>query len=240
LTTLDTRFTDNQLDWQKRFGDAESDRRSRFEAQVVEFDKRSESARVDFVEVLSQETGKVEALEAKAREVLGTSAAAAVVGSYQREAETQRKAADFWRYVTAGTLAVALTLAVCIFEFNRPEAVSDIWQLIAAYSPRTAILAIAGPAATYAGRQSSAHRRREADARRLENELSTFRPFIVELDPDVRQDLTRKATDKFFRGQQNSAPDSIVDDVPPLAPQTTVNRALDTVRNFIGPPEAPR
>jgi len=61
------------------------------------------------------------------------------------------------------------------------------------------VLALAGLWG-YAARESSRHRRREANAERLATELTSFRPFLAELAVDKRNDLVEKATGRYFKG----------------------------------------
>ena len=59
-----------------------------------------------------------------------------------------------------------------------------------------AVLALAG----FAMRESGQHRSRETETKRLANELTTFRPFLAELDEDDRNQLVQEASLRYFPG----------------------------------------
>ncbi|MBM2826825.1 MAG: hypothetical protein HW403_889, partial [Dehalococcoidia bacterium] len=125
-------------------------------------------------------------------------------GAYLNDAQNQRGQADLLRvvsFVLGGVAAVFGYFSLLQLQLGPDaEVVTRIYQ----YAARTGILVLLVSFAVYAGRESSKHRSRENESKRLANQLSTFRPFLAELDSASRDDLVKGASERYFPGYDGS------------------------------------
>ncbi|HEY5626143.1 MAG TPA: hypothetical protein VIT93_06615, partial [Dehalococcoidia bacterium] len=141
--------------------------------------------------------------EARATEILGSTAASVAAGAYVTEAEDQRKQADVWRViaVSVGLAFLAATVGTTIWS---PPGSDLAWRELAIFgAERLPGGLILGTIFGYAFKQSGSHRHREETARKLAMELSTFRPFLAELPDDKQQEAITDAAIRYFPGQKS-------------------------------------
>lgn len=145
----------------------------------------------------------LEGYHEEARNIVAIRAGAGVAGSYVNVAKEQLKRADFWRWV-------ALFLLIAVFASVIGTAVSSplgndnvsAEDFVEYGLTRVPIVLTLAGLWGYAARESSRHRRREANAERLATELTSFRPFLAELTVEKRNDLVEKATARYFKGHE--------------------------------------
>ena len=145
--------------------------------------------------------GGLEGYHEEARNIVAIKAAEGVVGSYINVAKEQLKQANFWRWVALLLLGAIFASVVYTARYsplgNDNVSTEDFIEYGLTRVPIT--LTLAGLWG-YAARESSRHRRREANAERLATELTSFRPFLAELTVEKRNDLVEKATARYFKG----------------------------------------
>ncbi|MDP2326659.1 MAG: hypothetical protein Q8M79_01060 [Dehalococcoidia bacterium] len=201
FSAIESRFTDGEVDRERRFGEEEKKRQTAADARLQAIRASAVELATTTRDAINTLMAELEEIRGEARETLGLTGAASTFGAYSAEATRQRGAADRWRRISVGALIAALTLATWAFFENHVPARAGFWEFLAVYTPRTAMLAVTLGAATYAARQSARHRQREESATRLANELSTFHPFIAALPPEEQTSLRRWMTQRLFRGQ---------------------------------------
>lgn len=112
-------------------------------------------------------------------------------GFYQKEANSQKEAADTWRWIAVGLSLVAIAIAIYIIASHDTATSGEmVGKIVAAIS--------AGGIAAYAAKQSGDHRRREEAARRTELELVAFAPFVEGLDEAQRLALRKEVAQRLF------------------------------------------
>lgn len=117
-------------------------------------------------------------------------------GHYQQNAVEQREVADKWRraavWASVATVAVAVTVVVMGIFADDPK-----WYEVVSQAGVTVTVA---SIATYLGRQSLSHRRREEQYRALELELATLDPFLNSLEPTERNQIKALLAKRYFAG----------------------------------------
>ena len=146
---------------------------------------------------------KLESYHEEARNIVAIRAAAGVTGSYINVAAEQLKQANFWRWVALGLLvavfgSLVVTAVWSPLRNDNPSAEDFVEYALTRVPVVLALTGLWG----YAARESSRHRRREANAERLASELTSFRPFLAELPSEKRNDLVEKATVRYFKGHE--------------------------------------
>lgn len=144
----------------------------------------------------------------RVNQILGVTAASSAAGSFMQEAVEQRHEANFWRWGAVGAWVVAIGLGA----WSAHDVVANVEglttpELTALAAVRTAFAGLVLTAAVWVSRQGAHHRERELTARKLASELTAFRPFIAELDPEARSNQVKAASERFFPGPPESSSD---------------------------------
>jgi hypothetical protein len=188
-------------EYQRQFVQAEAERRQEFETVQDELNGRAADLVAEFTVASHEEIRRLteirEQAEAHADAVANTGTATA----FGKDASRERKAADLWRYVaiTLGLLAAAVAGILLLwrpFETGSLSAPSVVG--------RVTVALVLGALATYAGNQSSQHRHRDIRSRRLELELTAFRPFIEGLDETTKARLRTDFVERLFKGAEGT------------------------------------
>lgn len=216
LNEWETEFTTNQKERLDGFAEAQTSRNTKFEEWFAPFQKetaaKAEETIVsrattlsEFFEVFKKDTEDMR-LDAENRhkqilELHGLVAGDGVVAGYVDNAESEKKQANFWRWVAIGFIAAtALWLGVTYFtDVNSALNAGEILARMARIVPLTAVF-IYG--AVYASKQSSFHRNNEKQTRWFALEVKAIDPFIAALDSTQQKELKVILTDRLF-GQNN-------------------------------------
>lgn len=132
-------------------------------------------------------------LQSDAEEVVGAIGSTGMTGGFQKYANEQREQADKWRVVAACSLGFLVVLTTISLFFWGSEDIGSGHTV-----GRVLLSASLGALAAYAGNQSSAHRRREREARRFELEVAAFDPYIALLPEDRRNEVKVEMARKIF------------------------------------------
>ena len=95
---------------------------------------------------------------------------------------------------------------------------------------------IAGAVATIAGfaiKQSGHHRSRGDESKRLANQLSTFRPFLAEIDEVERNALVKEASERYFPGYDGRhTVEALTELIKDVKSTSDEKRVVDMLMNF--------
>jgi hypothetical protein len=138
--------------------------------------------------------------EAMANAILGITSARRTAEAYKNDADQQEKRADQWQIAGVVSLALTALTALILPIYLGPGAGASWQDWLAFYALKGPFLGAFTALSVYALRQSSQHREREKDGRRLQNELTIFRPFIAELPEEEQAILVRQAVERYFPG----------------------------------------
>jgi hypothetical protein len=122
-----------------------------------------------------------------------------VTGNYQQIAESEKKQANLWRWLTVANFAIGISVAVATFCRYWNEPVTGVNAASIAVRLLYAI-AITAPA-WYTARESARHRTNSDRAKQTELELASIGPFI-ELMPDDKKNAIREELTKRYFGRE--------------------------------------
>ena len=197
-------------DQQTTFGRSESERSRSFESQQrrqnAEFGSMVEGLNRDSGEILGElrtnAEGILEEMKGhldRTEKILGVTATENVAGAWMKEATRQARVANVLRAVAASFAIAAVVIIVWFFQ-DFENAGSSLAGNVTFNVTRISVLLLLSGTAFLLFGQSNHHRDRERDARSIENQLKTFRPFIGELDESTQHQLIRQASLRFFPG----------------------------------------
>ncbi len=213
-----TEFTMSQTDRLENFADAQATRSKEFERWFAPFQKgtAAKAEKIidlrattlsEFYESFKKDTDEMR-LDAENRhkqilELHGLVAGDGVVAGYVNNAESEKKQANFWRWVAIAFIAAtAVWLGVTYFtDASSGLNAGEILARMARIVPLTAVF-IYG--AVYASKQSSFHRNNEKQTRWFALEVKAIDPFIAALDSTQQKELKVVLTDRIF-GQNNGS-----------------------------------
>lgn len=193
LSRTNDQFSRSEREWSDTYSESQNQRQNDFQSLVDE--QRNEGkALIDYL----QETAS------KAGQILGVTAASVTADAYLKEADSQKAQADKWRWGAVIAFIVAGGLGVALLIWPGMANDSLLSNVIRFYITRlTVVLGVVG-LGIYLVKESGQHRKREHENRRLSNELTTFRPFLSEMTDEDRNELVKKASDRYFPGNIES------------------------------------
>jgi len=181
-----------------------SEHQEQFTTEQSDREQRFKEAR-DALEQNAQETlDSLTEIEEKAKRHLGVIGVVGMSAGYQEVADKEEKAANIWRLVAAGAVGAAIALNVALiaaiafgwlqesFEWDRqvPRVLATISFLVLA---------------SYAGVESSRHRKRQEVNRQIEKELASLDPYLALFTDDENKEIRKEKFDRFFHGTRRAA-----------------------------------
>lgn len=129
-------------------------------------------------------------------DLYGLVASNSVASGYLKNAEDEKKQADFWRWGTIVFIALTALWLIASYIVNY---MNFSWERVIATIPVTGILIFG---AVYSSKQSSLHRQNEKRTRWFSLEMKAIGPFIESLPEEERNNLKSKISERLF-GQQH-------------------------------------
>lgn len=208
LVTIRTASASVSTEQQTAFTKAEADRSTKFNELLTSQQKElgtalatleeqtTASAEEILIKVSAEETKAGEARK-RVEEIEGMIGEKALIGDYSKNAATERKTADYWRYGAVVSILAAIVIA-SRFAINVSS--ETTWQFVVA---KTLIVLSLGGLAGYAGRQSSEHRTAQRNAERMALQLKAIKPYLLDMDDKIERDkLLVSIADKLFGNSQ--------------------------------------
>ncbi len=180
----------------KRRDDALSEFERSADARLVELDRAFDGKREALDEESAQILTSLREQETTARELVDLVATSSTAGAYGNEAGEQRSVADRLRRLALVTFGGAVVLAMLITAWALRYGL-DPWLLAAKAGLIVLMVSVAG----YLSRQSSHHREREVQARRLYLQLTAFGPFAAPLGEDRGRGARVDFMERVFVGE---------------------------------------
>lgn len=203
-------------EFQKQFSQAESGRATEFASANQRFQKEFESQTSQLkndVEVAEEKRvaewstfmkGSKEASEnfmsffqqrqTEVNEIFGAIGSAALSGHFARTADHDGRAANVLRWAALGFMGLMIVVGGISFYQSLMYPVAD-WRVFLFRLGTIFVIAIP---AVYAAQESSKHRKREQQNRKLQVELASIDAYLVQLPESKRHELKEKLTEKFF------------------------------------------
>jgi archaellum component FlaC len=197
-----TQFISDQTDRSKAFSEIltklSSDLQQKIDSLITEARAQIEGVQQEG----AQAVRTLQDFEDQARNIVAVTAASGVAGSYVAVAREQPRQANLWRWIALILLVLVFVSVSASTLIHSPLGAGNLSaQDFAEYGLTRIpiVLALTGLWG-YAARESSRHRRREAEAERLATELTSFRPFLAELPRDQQQEIVKEASRRYFKG----------------------------------------
>jgi hypothetical protein len=130
--------------------------------------------------------------EEKAKELVQIIGNIGVTGNYQKSAEKEGDAANFWRGVTVVVFIIAIVVGIwTLYEYGEKPSLE-----VALIRMLFAVVITFG--AVYTGRESARHRTNSDNAKRVELELASLGPYLDTLPKDKQDELKEKLAPRYF------------------------------------------
>ena len=201
-TRMDTLIT-QQLE---TFGNAQQTRGQEFTSFIddreSDFDNAQSEQESKFEELYQQVTQagqeQIDNLKADcehAKEIVGIIGNVGVTGEYQKVANQEKNMANIFRwFAMACFIGMLVTMFFILQESFKTE--SCDWTMVLF---RVLFATIILVPALYCARESTKHRKREQENRKLELELASISPFLEKLnDPAAAKEILKKLAPEYF------------------------------------------
>lgn len=243
LTTWQSEHTAAQSERAEAYSKAQIERGTKFDEALREWRAKSETEIKDIsakhTEKLQtafdkyQNDAEIRIADMKAKheailEIHGLVGTDGVAGGYQKGATDELKAANFWRWVSMGALAVAAIwiLVKYFMGFDLTPSGEVNWAEVVTAASLTLILL---GAAGYAARQSKLHRETEQHMRWFALEIKAIDPFLSSLPSEQQNELKNQLSQKLF-GQNRLTADKSEGSVDPAAFKSITDAVLSIIK----------
>lgn len=192
-TQYQQQFLDAQETRQSEFNTALEKQQEAFEERLAEAIEQGESS----VSALQQSGNKIlenmQTANEKAERLLEAIGKTGTTFKYREWGNEQKTQANFWRWVTAGSLLAIVAIGIW-FLWGATETDLDATTSVG----KLFISIPLGVLAAYAARQSHQHREREHAARELELDMAALDPFIALLDETEQKEIKSEMARRLF------------------------------------------
>ncbi|MEH7126293.1 hypothetical protein V7127_24085 [Bacillus sp. JJ1773] len=186
-------FKELEKEWEEIFKDTFENVESALGQKLIEFQNKENDLEEEFTTRSEQYLETLEEYKNKAAKVLNIISNTSMAGGYKQVADQEQSSRKFWRFITMS--AMILLIFAALYSFISPIGDNSIWTEIAKrLSVAAALAAVVG----YASRQAKIHLDAERLYRRMELELTSLSPYLVELGDDERKEIMAKMAEKFF------------------------------------------
>lgn len=205
---------------QNAFTAAQTERQEAF-SRLLEEKRTETSAAVDRMRVsLAEELDKakeqvaddleiVEGHKERVEEILNLVGEEALVGTYSKNADSEKKSADIWRIVSV--VALLLTAGAGIWLVATAKGSGSFqWD---EFLSKLVLAIPAGGLAAYAARQSSEHRHAQREVAHMALQLAALKPYLHDLNEPADRDklLIEIARRLFGQPRSESKADDTID-----------------------------
>jgi hypothetical protein len=139
----------------------------------------------------------------EAEKVVGVITDTGMVGGYQRIANSEKRAAVFWRTIAFLSLCILVGFAIALFFVT----LKDTFKVTPTLTLTRGFVAVAvAILAGYAARQADKHERAQRRHRKMELELASIAPFLHEFPEDEARKIKTELAMKMFAQQESEGP----------------------------------
>jgi hypothetical protein len=201
-------YDQREVDWAEKFKTFSEDATKAYDQFLAGSTQREKDLQDNFSTNATDILSTLEEYKNKAAKTLNIISNTSMAGGYKEVADEEERSRNNWRRITMA--AMILLIGASIWSFLHPFGEGSVWAEIA---KRVSIAATFATVASYASRQAKVHLDAERVYRRMELELTSLSPYLVELEDAKRQEILAKMAEQFF-GKAN------VEIVPQNAAQT--------------------
>ncbi len=190
--------------WSKKTNEeAEEELKNILEKSNNELTKHQKSFEEKITKIIDDSNEKHQAI----LELYELTAGDSVGAGYIKNADTEMKDANKWRWISIGFIII--TVAWLMIVFFNSEGEPNWIKVLSAFSLTGVMLY----GAAYASQQSTKHRNNEKRARWFALEVKAFDPFISSLKEEEQHELKKQLSERLFgQNEHNNLKDSKVID----------------------------
>ncbi len=188
-------FSNAQNTRTQEFSDFISERSTDCEKTQAEQEARSKELHRQQTQAGREKVDELQVHCDHAKEIVGIIGNIGVTGNYQKIANEEQTAANVFRWIAVGCFAAMLiaVIVVLVGSFNTPKC---DWTM-ALFRVLTAGI-FAAPA-IYCAMESSKHRKKEQENRKLELELASISPFLEKLNDETKErEILERLAPEYF------------------------------------------
>jgi len=164
------------------------------EVVIKEIEGRGQELEEYFSVQVSEYISKLDDYKSQAERIMNAISNTSMVGRYQEVANQEKDSFEFWRRFTTGSM-IALCFFALINFFFLPIGTEVIWADI---GKRLFVAATLATLAGFASRQAKIHLEASRKYRKIELELTSLNPYLLELEDDKRKEILAEMVGKFF------------------------------------------
>ena len=137
--------------------------------------------------------GSLQALKKQAENIVGVIGNTGVVGGFQQFANKERRSAFWWKIIASASFIGLITFGILSFKLTVGSEFN--WGVLGA---RLFAASTFGILAAYAARLADKHDFSEKLNRKMELELASIDPYIVNLPEQLKNDIKKQLSEKLF------------------------------------------
>lgn len=225
-------FTAAQTERQESFGKLLDEKRQETAAAVADLRDQIAVEIKATKERSATDIAQIEQAKSRIEEILGIVGEEALVGTYSKNADKDRGAANGWRW--GAVAAIVVSVGIGIWLVAEAHGGNASWQSLAA---KAVLVAPIGGVAAYAARQSSEHRHSQREAEHVALQLTALKPYLSDLaEPDKRDQLLSEIALRLFgrpralKGDGESLETSLADNPTLVGQLLAVLQELNRLR----------
>jgi hypothetical protein len=222
IARFDEQASNAEAQRAERFETVTNDTRKESANVVHELERRGDEQLKTLVETAEETLRGIRAREEEARTLAASLGAIGVSGGFGEYATQQQEAADFWRWVSVGAIALLLVGAFAVL-FTLPSGGLDWEHFVARLFVSGSLVGLSG----YSANQSAKHRRVEREARKAEIELAALDPYLAMFDREKKNEI--KAEIILRMVGHPLAPEGESDDIGPSQWAELLRTALNVI-----------
>lgn len=179
--------------WNEKFGGLAEDSELIIHDLIDDLKSKVNKLEEQYNDKCNQYIGTLENYKNEAAKILNIISNTSMAGGYKKEADHEGKARQLWRTVTM--VAMFLLVIASVWSFVYPIKGDSVWIEVAR---RVSVAATFATVAGYSARQAKIHFDAERLFRKMELELTSLSPYLVELEEAKRQEILAKMAGQFF------------------------------------------
>ena len=181
---------------QSAFDEKEAARQDEFDSRIKHYNQNIDQIAHGLEGNAEAVISQLEIYREQAARIVQSVGTIGITGNYKNIADSEKEAANLWRWITLAIFASGIVLAIAtFFKFYRePVTAQNIWAIAVRLMYA---LAIAAPA-LYTARESARHRTNSDRARQSELELASLGPFIELMEDSQKEEIRKSLVPKYF------------------------------------------
>lgn len=194
VTQQQTAFSQAETERSTAFSTLLADKNKELDTTLTELGERAEQEIAAVREAIQNDKNSVEKAKTRVEEILGIVGEEALIGEYSKNATRDRSTADLWRWITAGSILLAI-LATGWLALAASRTGTNWHELLAKIVLAASLSGLAG----YSAQQSSEHRKAQRMSETMASQLAALKPYLKDMgDPIKGDDVLSEVARKLF------------------------------------------